>query len=84
MFAEIFRTDSIDLAAYLMTVGFTPLIICPDGERRAIFVFAKTAPLLVAIVGYEVNCSLPAKRLLEVRRRLFEVISQEAAGGAGL
>lgn len=71
-----FRTDSIDLAAFLMTAGFNPLIFCTPDSRRAYFVFTETDDLLRAIVRYEGNYPLPAKRLLHVRSRLFRVVAQ--------
>lgn len=80
---RVFRTESIDLAAFLVTAGHEPHIFRNPHERRAIFEFAETDNLLKAIVGYEGGSTLPAKRLLNVRSRLFREASQVVKGGTG-
>lgn len=83
MSAEVFRTESIDLAAFLVAAGHEPHIYrAPDG-KRAVFEFLQTDDLLKAIVGFEGGSSLPAKKLLSVRNRLFREASQAVKGGAG-
>jgi hypothetical protein len=81
---KVFRTESLDLAAYLVTAGFAPEIIHAPDLRRAIFAFTETEELRLAIVSYEGGASLPARRLLNVRSRLYREASQVVKGGAGL
>jgi hypothetical protein len=38
---QVFRTESLDLAAYLVTAGFEPNIIRALDLRRAIFAFTE-------------------------------------------
>jgi hypothetical protein len=84
MSSKVFRTESLDLAAYLVTAGFVPEIIRAEDLRRAIFVFRETEELRQAIVSYEGGASLPARRLLNVRSRLYREASQIVKGGAGI
>ena len=42
---QVFRTESLDLAAYLVTAGFEPDIIRAHDLRRAIFAFTETEEL---------------------------------------
>ena len=79
----VFRTESLDLAAFLVTAGHEPHIFRNPHERRAIFEFTETDDLLRAIINYESGSSLPAKRLLNIRSRLFREASQVVKGGAG-
>ena len=81
---KVFRTNSIELAAFLVTIGHKPFIISASASRRALFIFVQSAALRRAIGAHECNLKLPAKRLLEVRKLLRDVISQEVAGGVGL
>ena len=81
---RVFRTESIDLAAFLVTSGHEPHIFRSPHERRAIFEFSDSDSLLKAIVSYEGGSPLPAKRLLNVRSRLFREASQAVKGGVGL
>jgi hypothetical protein len=83
MSSKVFRTESLDLAAYLVTAGFVPEIIRAEELRRAIFIFRETEELRQAIVSYEGGASLPARRLLNVRSRLYREASQIVKGGAG-
>jgi len=81
---KVFRTESLDLAAYLVTAGFVPEIVRAEDLRRALFEFKETEELRQAIVNYEGGASLPARRLLNVRSRLYREASQVVKGGAGL
>ena len=84
MSSKVFRTESLDLAAYLVTAGFVPEIVRAEDLMRAIFEFKETEELRQAIVNYEGGASLPARRLLNVRSRLYREASQVVKGGAGL
>ena len=84
MSSKVFRTESLDLAAYLVTAGFVPEIVRAEDLRRALFEFKETEELRQAIVNYEGGASLPARRLLNVRSRLYREASQVVKGGAGL
>jgi len=79
---KVFRTESLDLAAYLVTAGFVPEIVRAEDLRRALFEFKETEELRQAIVSYEGGASLPARRLLNVRSRLYREASQVVKGGA--
>ena len=79
---KVFRTESLDLAAYLVTAGFVPEIVRAEDLRRALFEFKETEELRQAIVNYEGGASLPARRLLNVRSRLYREASQVVKGGA--
>ncbi|HTP64341.1 MAG TPA: DUF5659 domain-containing protein [Geobacteraceae bacterium] len=79
---KVFRTESLDLAAYLVTAGFVPEIVKSEDLRRALFEFKETEELRQAIVSYEGGASLPARRLLNVRSRLYREASQGVKGGA--
>jgi hypothetical protein len=81
---RVFKTESLDLAAYLVTANFEPNIIRASAEKRAIFEFIETEEIRLAIVRYEGGASLPARRLLNVRSRLYREASQVVKGGAGL
>ena len=81
---RVFRTESLDLAAYLVTAGFVPEIVRAEDLRRALFEFKETEELRQAIVSYEGGASLPARRLLNVRSRLYREASQVVKGGAGI
>ena len=82
MSSKVFRTESLDLAAYLVTASFVPEIVRAEDLRRALFEFKETEELRQAIVSYEGGASLPARRLLNVRSRLYREASQVVKGGA--
>ncbi|HTP65497.1 MAG TPA: DUF5659 domain-containing protein [Geobacteraceae bacterium] len=84
MSSKVFRTESLDLAAYLVTAGFLPEIVRAEDLRRALFEFKETEELRQAIVSYEGGASLPARRLLNVRSRLYREASQVVKGGVGI
>ena len=77
----VFRTESLDLAAFLVTSGHEPHIFRNQHEKRAIFEFSDSDDLLRAIINFESGSALPAKRLLNVRSRLFREASQVVKGG---
>jgi hypothetical protein len=81
---KVFRTESLDLAAYLVTAGFVPEIVRAEDLRRALFEFKETEELRQSIVSYEGGASLPARRLLNVRSRLYREASQVVKGGAAI
>lgn len=84
MSSRVFRTESLDLAAYLVTAGFEPDIVRSQAEKRAIFEFQETEELKTAIVAYEGGASLPARKLLNMRSRLYRDASRIVKGGACL
>ncbi len=81
---RVFRTESIDLAAFLSTAGHELTISCAPDSRRALFEFIETEALHHAIVSYEGGAQQPAKRLLNIRSRLYREASQVVRGGASL
>ena len=81
---KAFRTNSIELAAFLMTIGHKPFIFSAAVSRRALFIFVQSAALRRAIGSFECNFPLPVKQLLDVRRHLVDVICQEVERGSAL
>ena len=78
---RVFETESIDLAAFLMTARHeTTINLSPEG-RRALFYFHEDDDLHAAIVAYESGASLPAKRLLNSRSYLFREASRVVREG---
>lgn len=78
---RVFRTDSIDLAAYLVTAGYVVATTLNPGDHRATFQITETPSLYSDIAGYESGVTAPAKRLLNVRSRLFREASAVVRGG---
>ncbi len=74
--ATIFKTESIDLAAFLAAAGFEPTITCPPGCTRAVFTFEVSGGLFDAVLQYEQGGELPAKKLLNRRSWLFREASR--------
>lgn len=74
--------ESIDLAAFLVTVGYEVQLYRDQTGRRAIFAFVEDSNLHGAIVDYERGAVLPAKRLLNSRSWLFREASRVVRGGA--
>jgi len=81
---RVFRTESIDLAAFLSTAGHELTISCAPDSCRALFQFIETEALHQAIVSFESGAQQPAKRLLNIRSRLYREASQVVRGGACL
>lgn len=79
---RVFSTESIDLAAYLTSAGHELTVSCAHDYRRAQFQFVETEALHQAIVSYEGGAQQPAKRLLNIRSRLYREASQVVRGGA--
>ena len=78
---RVFETESIDLAAFLLTAAHEATInLNPEG-RRALFSFQEDADLHAAIVAYERGGSIPAKRLLNSRSYLFREASRVVREG---
>jgi len=73
---RVFRTESIDLAAFLTTAGHLPKIIRNPSGNRAVFVFVETPELRSDVLDYERGATLPGKRLLNVRSWLFREASR--------
>ena len=53
MSSKVFRTESLGLAAYLVTAGFVPEIVRAEDLRRALIEFKETEELRQAIVSNE-------------------------------
>lgn len=81
---RMFETDSIDLAAFLVTSGYTPFIYCKPDLRRASFEFPETDELRDAIISYERGAVLPAKQLLNTRSFLFREVKRVTREGGEL
>lgn len=79
---RVFKSESIDLAAFLSTAGHPPTIYRDPTGKRAIFEFAENDQLHEAIVAYERGASLPAKRLLNTRSWLWREASRVVREGA--
>lgn len=77
---RVFETESIDLAAFLTAAGYEPAIFRNTAGRRVVFEFAESNELNQAIVNYERGAALPAKRLLNVRSRLYREASEVMRG----
>ena len=72
---KTFRTDDIDLAAFLSANGHAPNVDRQSGEHLATFTFQRTPELLNLVeqfvTGEAVVC---VKGLLSSRRRLFNAV----------
>lgn len=77
---RVFETESIDLAAFLTAAGYEPAIFRNTAGKRAVFEFVESEELHQAVVNYERGASLPAKRLLNARSRLFREASEVMRG----
>jgi hypothetical protein len=82
MSIQLFTTESLDLAAYLVLLGYHLNILSPAFGTRALFEFPESSDLLMAIVGYE-RGNDGAKRLLNIRSRLYREASLVARSGGG-
>jgi hypothetical protein len=80
---RVFETESIDLATFLATAGYEVSVHCSRMGARAVFTFQENGKLHEAIVAYERGTSLPAKKLLNVRSRLWREASQAVREGGG-
>jgi hypothetical protein len=78
-----FITESIDLASFLATAGYSPTIFPNPTGTRAVFCFIETDRLHQEIVNFERGASLPAKKLLNIRSRLFREASMAVREGHG-
>ena len=77
-----YRTTSIDLASFMAAIGYTVHVSRVQGETRATFEVEQTDTLFSDIAGYESGATAPAKRLLNVRSRLFREATAVTKGGA--
>lgn len=75
-----FVTENINMAAYLICLGFSMNILRPEYGTRALFEFTECTELLAAIVGYE-RGNAGAKRLLNTRSRLYQDSSAVVRSG---
>jgi len=60
---RVFRTESLDLAAYLVTAAFEPNIVRSQTEKRTTFQFTETEELRQSIINYKSGESFPVRRL---------------------
>ena len=67
---QFFPTESINLATYLVYLGYSLNILPPTSGTRAVFEFTVSPDLLAAVIGYERN-DHSAKALLNIRGRLY-------------
>ncbi|GLI37754.1 hypothetical protein GHYDROH2_12550 [Geobacter hydrogenophilus] len=74
--SRVFTTESIDLAAFLVATMHEVTVLLAAGGRRVLFEFSDTEELRNAIISYELNAILPAKRLLNSRSYLFREASR--------
>lgn len=68
-----YKTDSIDLSAYLIFRNYQ--INVTGGDHRAVFEVEQKPELFQDIAAYESGATAPAKRLLNIRSRLFREAS---------
>lgn len=80
---RVFEIESIDLAAYLVTAGYTVTTTLNPGDHRATFQIEETPNLYIDIASYESGVTAPAKRLLNTRSRLFREASAVVRSGGG-
>jgi hypothetical protein len=76
---QLFTTESLDLAAYLVSLGYNLNILPPRIGTRAIFEFLESSNLVQSIIGYE-RGNDGARRLLNIRSRLYREASQIVKG----
>jgi hypothetical protein len=77
---ELFTVDGINLATYLVCLGFNLNILPPATGTRALFEFVMSPELAKAIIGYERRGNT-AKTLLDTRGRLYKESSAIVRGG---
>lgn len=75
-----FPTSDINLAAFLAV--YLPANTLYDAKLgKAVFEFADTPQLRDAVIAYERDAALPAKRLLLTRTRLYHEASRVSGRG---
>lgn len=72
---QLFTTENLDLAAFLICMGYSMNILRPTCGTRALFEFVTSSGLVQAIINYESGSPTPAKRLLNTRSRLYREAS---------
>jgi len=71
-----YKTTSLDLTSYLAAIGYAVNVTGTPGEYRATFEITQTPRLFSDIAEYESNGTAPAKKLLNIRSRLFREASE--------
>lgn len=78
---SLFKTEDLDLAAAIVTAtGETPDLVIIDGVQLTTFAFPDTKPILNAVVAYQSDLQLPARKLLMNRQHLFRRVRQVKGG----
>lgn len=75
-----FKTESLDLATYLVCLGNQLTIDPPLSGTRVLFSFVETPTLIHSIIGYERGAN-DSKKLLTTRARLYREATAIAKGG---
>ncbi len=78
---RVYKTTSIDLATFLAVLAYIVTATKPsDGDNRAVFEIEQKPELFQDIAAYESGATAPAKRLLNIRSRLFREASAVVRG----
>lgn len=76
-----YKTNSIDLAAYLATYGRFPSVVFDRNEDFATFVFRRDDELSVLLEEYLSGVAVaPVMTLFSSRRRLFHEVRRQRGG----
>ncbi len=76
-----FRTNDLDLAAYLDAKGHISFVVLGQSEQLATFHFRRSAALLNLVEQYVTGEAVVAVRvLLSARRRLFRAVRGTGGG----
>lgn len=78
---QFFTVEGINLAAYLVYLGYSLNILPPASGTRAQFEFVMSPGLIMAVAGYE-RGDHGAKALLDIRGRLYKESSAVVRKGA--
>ena len=79
--ASSYETESIDVAAYLVTLGHEMIVVPQHGTRRATFRFPANNELYRSIADFTSGHEAPARHLLNVRSWLYRRASEIGKGG---
>lgn len=77
---QFFTIEGINLATYLVYLGYSLNILPPASGSRAQFEFVMSPELMMAVAGFERNDN-GAKSLLDLRGRLYKEASAAVRGG---
>lgn len=77
---QFFTIEGINLATYLVYLGYSLNILPPASGTRAQFEFVMSPDLMKAVAGFERNDD-GAKSLLDIRGRLYRESSLVVRGG---